>query len=106
MERQRIYFDANASAPLLELARQAMLSTLALTGNPSSVHAQGRQGRAAIETARAEIAALAGAGPDQVIFTSGATEAAVTALTPRLLSGSKTIAASRLYVIGWPVCGR
>jgi cysteine desulfurase len=75
-----------------------MLSTLALTGNPSSVHAQGRQGRAAIETARAEIAALAGAGPDQVIFTSGATEAAVTALTPRLLSGSKTIAASRLYV--------
>lgn len=98
MERQRIYFDANASAPLLEPARQAMLSTLALTGNPSSVHAQGRQGRAAIETARAEIAALAGAGPDQVIFTSGATEAAVTALTPRLLSGSKTIAASRLYV--------
>jgi cysteine desulfurase len=98
MERQRIYFDANASAPLLEPARQAMLSTLALTGNPSSVHAQGRQGRAAIETARAEIAALAGAGPDQVIFTSGATEAAVTALTPKLLSGSKTIAASRLYV--------
>ena len=96
--RQRIYFDANASTPLLEAARQAMLSVVARTGNPSSVHAEGRQARAAIETARAEIAALAGAGPDQVIFTSGATEAAITALTPQLLSGSKTIAASHLYV--------
>ena len=98
MERQRIYFDANASAPLLEAARQAMLSIVARTGNPSSVHAEGRQARAAIETARAEVAALAGAGPDQVIFTSGATEAAVTALTPHLASGGKTNAASRLYV--------
>ena len=97
-ERQRIYFDANASAPLLEVARQAMLSTLAHTGNPSSVHAEGRQARAAIETARAEVAALTGAEPDQVIFTSGATEAAATALSPHFLSGSKTITASHLYV--------
>ncbi len=95
-ERQRIYFDANASAPLLEAARQAMLSVVACTGNPSSVHAEGRQARAAIETARAEVGALAGADPDQVIFTSGATEAAVTALTPQLASGSKAIAASHL----------
>ncbi len=97
-ERQRIYFDANASAPLLEAARQAMLSVVARTGNPSSVHAEGRRARAAIETARAEVGALAGADPDQVIFTSGATEAAVTALTPQLASGSKAIAASHLYV--------
>ena len=97
-KRQRIYFDANASAPLLEAARQAMLRVVAHTGNPSSVHAGGRRARAAIEEARAEVAALVGTDPDQVIFTSGATEAAVTALTPQLLSGSKTIAASHLYV--------
>ena len=97
-ERQRIYFDANASAPLLEAARQAMLSVLAATGNASSVHAEGRRARAIIETARAEVAAFAGAAPDQVIFTSSATEAAVTALTPQLLSGGKTINASHLYV--------
>jgi len=95
---QRIYFDANASAPLLEGARQAMLGVLAHTGNPSSVHAQGRRARAAIEKARAEVAALVGATPDQVIFTSGATEAAVLALTPQLLAGSEKITASHLYV--------
>jgi cysteine desulfurase len=97
-DRQRIYLDANASAPLLEAARQAMLNVVADTGNPSSVHAEGRQARAVIETARAEVAELAGAEPDQVIFTSGATEAAATALTPQLLSGSGKIAASHLYV--------
>ncbi len=97
-QRQRIYFDANAGAPLLDAAREAMLSVAACVGNPSSVHAEGRWARAEIETARSEIAALAGAGPDQVIFTSGATEAAITALTPHLLSGNKSIAASHLYV--------
>ncbi|MDH3195117.1 MAG: cysteine desulfurase [Hyphomicrobiales bacterium] len=96
-KRQRIYFDANASAPLLEAARQAMSNALAHTGNPSSVHAQGRLARAEIETARGEVAALAGAAPDQVIFASGATEAAVMALTPQLLSGSDRITASHLY---------
>ncbi|HSG96068.1 MAG TPA: aminotransferase class V-fold PLP-dependent enzyme, partial [Afifellaceae bacterium] len=97
-QRQRIYLDANASAPLLEAARQAMHSAAAGAGNPSSVHTEGRQARALIETARGQVAALAGAGPDQVIFTSGATEAAIMALTPQLLSGHETIVASHLYV--------
>jgi len=74
-----------------------MSNALAHTGNPSSVHAQGRLARAEIETARGEVAALAGAAPDQVIFASGATEAAVMALTPQLLSGSDRITASHLY---------
>jgi len=74
-----------------------MADALAHTGNASSVHAEGRRARATLETARAEIAALAGAVPDQVIFTSGATEAAVMALTPQLLSGSDPITASDLY---------
>jgi len=98
VQRQRIYFDANANAPLLEAARQAMSGAAAVSGNPSSVHAEGRQARTEVEMARGEVAALAGAGPDQVIFTSGATEAVAMALTPNLHSGSKTIAASRLYV--------
>ncbi len=71
---------------------------VATVGNPSSVHAEGRRARAAIETARAEVAALAGAEPEGVIFTSGATEAAMTALAPPLLRGGETFTASHLYI--------
>ncbi|MEM6743277.1 MAG: aminotransferase class V-fold PLP-dependent enzyme [Pseudomonadota bacterium] len=53
-----------------------MLQAMDAAGNPSSVHAEGRAARAILEKARAQVAALAGCGPDEVIFTSGATEAA------------------------------
>ena len=58
---ERIYFDWNATAPLRQEARAAMVSTLELTGNASSVHAEGRAARRLIEQARAQVAALAGA---------------------------------------------
>jgi cysteine desulfurase len=74
------YCDHNATAPLRPKAREAMERALALTGNPSSVHAGGRAARAMIEEARDAVAQLAGAKPDQVIFTSGATEANALAL--------------------------
>src|SRR3990170_4950747 len=77
---QRSYFDYNATAPLREEVREAMVEALALYGNPSSVHAEGRAARAAIETARAMVASLAGARPEDVIFTSGGTEANALAL--------------------------
>jgi cysteine desulfurase len=56
-----------------------MAAAMELRGNPSSVHAEGRAARAALERARAQVAALAGCDPDRVVFTSGATEAAALA---------------------------
>ncbi len=72
----RTYLDWNATAPLRPEAREAMLSAMAHAGNPSSVHAEGRAARAIVEKARAEVAEAVGCKPDEVIFTSGATEAA------------------------------
>jgi cysteine desulfurase len=78
--RRRIYLDYNASAPLRSQAVAAMHAALQLTGNPSSVHAEGRALRGVIEAARDDVAALVGARPANVIFTSGATEANATVL--------------------------
>lgn len=75
MSGGRTYLDWNASAPLRPEARAAMLAALELAGNPSSVHAEGRAARRAIEDAREAVAALVGARPQEVVFTSGATEA-------------------------------
>ena len=74
------YCDHNATAPLRPSCRDAIARALAVTGNPSSVHAHGRAARAIVEEAREEVARLANAKPDQVIFTSGATEANALAL--------------------------
>lgn len=71
-----IYLDHNASTPVDERVAEAMLAVLrAGQGNPSSVHGPGRAARAAIEQAREQVAALVGAAPGQVVFTSGGTEA-------------------------------
>jgi cysteine desulfurase len=78
----RIYLDWNATAPLRPQARSAMLAALDATGNASSVHAEGRAARALIEKAREEVAALVGAQPRNVVFTSGGTEANMLALGP------------------------
>ncbi len=77
---QRSYLDYNAAAPLRPEVREAMGEALSLCGNPSSVHAEGRAARAAIEAARTDVAALVGARPEDVIFTSGGTEANALAL--------------------------
>ena len=74
------YLDHNATSPLRAEAKAAVLKALELTGNPSSVHAAGRAARAAIEEAREQVAAFAGAKPSEVIFTSGGTEANALAL--------------------------
>jgi len=71
-----IYLDYNATTPLCEPARRAMLPFLAgKFGNPSSVHAAGREARAAIDDARDRLADLFGAKAHELIFTSGGTEA-------------------------------
>lgn len=80
MTTRRAYLDYNATAPLRPEAREAMLACMAAGGNPSSVHAEGRAARAAVEAARERVAALVGASPAEVVFTSSATEAANTVL--------------------------
>ena len=87
---ERSYFDWNATAPLRDEARAAVAAALAVPGNPSSVHAEGRAARRLVETAREEVAALVGARPGDVFFTSSGTEANMLALTPAIeVAGDK-----------------
>ena len=72
----RVYLDHNATTPLRQEARAAMIAAMNLSGNPSSVHSEGRAAKSLIETARAEVAAAVGCESAEVVFTSGATEAA------------------------------
>ena len=95
---ERAYFDWNATAPLRGEARAAMSAALDLTGNASSVHGEGRAARRLIEDARASVARLVGAESKDVIFTSGATEANMLALTPTLEIGGRKALRDRLFV--------
>jgi cysteine desulfurase len=76
---QRIYLDANATTPLDPRVREAMVPWIDC-GNASSPHAEGRAARSAIDRARDQVAALIGAQPREIVFTSGATEANALAL--------------------------
>ncbi|MFD0980692.1 cysteine desulfurase family protein [Tropicimonas aquimaris] len=84
----RSYLDWNATAPLRPEARAAMLEAMDLVGNPSSVHAEGRAAKALAERARAQVAQALGAEGADIVFTSGATEAAALALAGRGLVGA------------------
>src|ERR1700748_1616869 len=79
---ERVYLDWNATAPLRPEAKAAMAQAWELAGNPSSVHAEGRQTRRIVEDARAAVAVALGAHPRNVTFTSGGTEANALALVP------------------------
>lgn len=79
----RLYLDWNATAPLRPEAKAAMTSAMELVGNPSSVHAEGRAARALLEKSRAKIASALGADGADIVFTSGATEAASLACAGR-----------------------
>ena len=78
----RIYLDWNATAPLRNEARAAALAAFDVNGNPSSVHGEGRAARRLSELAREQVAALVGAQPRNVLFTSGGAEANMLALAP------------------------
>lgn len=69
------YLDANASEPLRPEARAAMLAAMDVVGNPSSVHTAGREARRMLEESREILAARFGARPENLVFTSGGTEA-------------------------------
>src|SRR6185369_15970755 len=85
---ERVYLDWNATTPLRAEARQAMVDAWEQSGNPSSVHTEGRKARRLVEDARAAIAAAVGARPQDIVFSSGGTEANALALTPGLRRGA------------------
>lgn len=80
-KRPMIYLDYNATTPVAPEVLEAMLPFLRESyGNPSSSHAAGRRAHDAIEAARAQVAILIGASPEEIVFTSGGTEATNMAL--------------------------
>jgi cysteine desulfurase len=81
---ERVYLDWNATAPLRLEARAAVQEALELTGNPSSVHAEGRAARRLVEEARERVADLVGARMSDVFFASSGTEANMLTLTPAI----------------------
>ena len=112
-----VYLDYNATAKLRPQAMEATLAALRLAANPSSVHAAGRAARSQVEQARGQVAALVGAKPEAVTFTSGGAEAnalavdsAVQAKIERIILGAtehdtvrENARASGLPVEIWPV---
>ena len=79
----RAYLDWNATTPLRPEARAAMGLAMDITGNPSSVHAEGRAAKSLVERARAQVAAALGAEGADIVFTSSATESAALACAGR-----------------------
>jgi len=101
----RTYLDYNATAPLRPEARQAALAAMSMTGNPSSVHAEGRAARRIVEEARSDVARLVGVTSRCVTFTAGGTEAANAALNPLFGVGQGSAPLERLIVsAGEHVC--
>ncbi|SEE18495.1 cysteine desulfurase [Rhizobiales bacterium GAS191] len=94
----RVYLDWNATAPIRAEAAARVVEAMSVTGNPSSIHAEGRAARLAIETARREVANLVNAPEIGVIFTSGGTEAIATALTPQWLIGGESVQLARALI--------
>ncbi|MGO9326916.1 MAG: cysteine desulfurase family protein [Steroidobacteraceae bacterium] len=95
---ERSYLDWNATTPLRDEAKAAFAAALALPGNPSSVHAEGRAAWRVIELAREQVAALVGARPGDVFFTSSGTEANMLALTPAIEVAGDERPRSRLLI--------
>ncbi|MBA4490409.1 aminotransferase class V-fold PLP-dependent enzyme [Paracoccus sp. S1E-3] len=82
----REYLDWNATTPLRPEVKAAMIEAMEMAGNPSSVHSEGRAAKMALERAREQVAVALGAEGADVIFTSGATEAAAMVLAGQEIS--------------------
>jgi cysteine desulfurase len=82
---KEIYLDSNASEPMRPEARDALVQSLTIMGNPASIHAAGRAARRVLEDARTTVGRAVGAAPSEIVFCSGGTEAnaaAIAALSP------------------------
>jgi cysteine desulfurase len=95
---ERSYFDWNATAPLRPQAAEALREALTVSGNPSSVHAEGRAARRLVEAAREKVAALVEARPGDVFFTSSGTEANMLALTPAIQTADERRPREKLLI--------
>jgi len=99
----RSYFDYNATVPTKPQVIEAVAGALSLGGNPSSVHGSGRMARRLVEDARRNVATLVNAKPQEIVFTSGGTEAnnfAITGLEPKHILVCSTEHDSVLAAIG------
>ena len=76
----RTYLDNSASSPIDPSVAEAMRKAERLAGNPSSLHTEGRLARELVESARAHVASLIHAQPEEIVFTGSGTEACNTAL--------------------------
>ena len=115
--KSRIYLDHAATTPVSDAARAALVEALGLTGNPSSVHGGGRAANALLEGARDTVARFAGVAVENIVFTSGGTEAIALAANgarlagptrPRLLVGAtehSAVLQARADVVLLPVDG-
>ncbi|MGB0720121.1 MAG: aminotransferase class V-fold PLP-dependent enzyme, partial [Bdellovibrionales bacterium] len=92
MHKKAVYLDYNATAPMRPEAASVMADVAGAPLNPSSVHGFGRKGRAMIETARDQIAALVNCPAPQIVFNSGATEGNNTVL--RHFAGERILASA------------
>jgi cysteine desulfurase len=90
----KVYLDYNATALVRPEVRAAVLDAIDEGGNPNAVHALGRRARARVESARAEVAALVGADPTAVIFSSGGTESNAQGMASALAAGCERVIVS------------
>jgi cysteine desulfurase len=95
---KRIYLDHNATTPLRPEARDAMIAAFDIVGNPSSIHAEGRKVKGLLERAREGVLEALGATQSDLVFTSGATEAAAMALAGR---GLRSAVVEHEAVLAW-----
>ena len=89
-----VYLDYNATALVRPQVQAIMAEVLAEGGNPNAVHALGRRARSRIETARAQVAALVGADPTAVVFSSGGTESNAQGIASALAAGCERLIVS------------
>jgi len=94
MPKTSVYLDHNASAPLLDAAKMAMLEALELTGNPSAIHKYGRNLAAVIDKARGQIAKASGAMRSEVVFTGSATES----ITQAIVGSVRTLEINHIII--------
>ncbi|HOM29932.1 MAG TPA: cysteine desulfurase family protein [Deltaproteobacteria bacterium] len=81
METRRVYFDNNATTPLHPEVKRVMADAMETFGNPSSLHAYGREARALVEEARKKVAAFIGAEPEEIMFVGSGSEGNNTVLS-------------------------
>ena len=87
---QRVYLDHSATTPVRKEVADLVLSYMTTNyGNPSSIHSFGREAKKALENAREQVAGLIGAKPEEIIFTSGGTEADNLAVIGTALANQK-----------------